>query len=105
MNIVVPVGRPDAVFPLLAFGPTKHATFVGLDFNGDEARVRVSVRRTWRLRLAIDFVLGALYGPKRCRADRILMPGVTSTLTGHNAHGAVYESTVGDRAVEFRPEH
>ena len=34
-----------------------HITFAGLDFDGTRNTVRVSRRRTWRLRLAIEFVL------------------------------------------------
>ena len=35
----------------------RHASFVGLDFDGHEHSVRVSARRAWRLRFAIEEVL------------------------------------------------
>ena len=37
----------------------QHVTFAGLDFDGEHATVRVGVRRAWRLRLAIDHILGS----------------------------------------------
>jgi hypothetical protein len=40
------------------FSATTHATFAGVDYDGERLTARVSSRRIWRLRYAIDYVLG-----------------------------------------------
>ena len=39
------------------FGPSTSATFAGLEFDGSSRTARVSMKRIWKLRFALDFVL------------------------------------------------
>ena len=39
------------------FGPSRHCTFAGLDFDGERLTVQVSPKRIWKLRFAFDFLL------------------------------------------------
>ena len=36
------------------FAPTTSCTFAGVDFDGEKHTARISLRRAWRLRFAID---------------------------------------------------
>ena len=40
------------------FSATTHATFAGVDYDGERLTARVSARRVWRLRFSIDYILG-----------------------------------------------